>query len=217
MLKLVINSPKGGVGKTTVATNTALLLASRGFKVLALDLAGGLRMSKYIRQKQTEDSSKYTSIEIREAEYGELPKGSIEGARTKDIIVADTDDYYQILKDLVESDRKGWRAIAPICPDDFVGLERISEELSFVATKQMLVKRTTPIKILPNRCGRDNSIESDLNLIKNYLDNRGIARLMSKYYLKNSSCRWNPIFIEEDDVFCNQLINVLSEIGIGAN
>ncbi|GAA6617939.1 AAA family ATPase [Scytonema sp. NUACC26] len=54
MLKLVINSPKGGVGKTTIATNAALLLASRGMKVLALDLAGGLRMSNYIRKKQAE-------------------------------------------------------------------------------------------------------------------------------------------------------------------
>ncbi|MGB3204533.1 MAG: AAA family ATPase [Crinalium sp.] len=159
MLKLVINSPKGGVGKTTIATNAALLLASKGFKVLALDLAGGLRMSKYISKKQAENPSMYARIEIREAEYEELPSsGSIKGGGNKDIMIADTDDYYKIIENLFDPNRKGWRAIAPICPDDSVGLERISEELGEMATAQMITKRTIPIRILPNRCGRDNTI-----------------------------------------------------------
>lgn len=211
MLKLVINSPKGGVGKTTIATNAALLLASKGFKVLALDLAGGLRMSKYISQKQAENPSMYASIEIRKAEYEELPS-TFKGDGSKDIMIADTDDYYKILENLFDSNRKGWRAIAPICPDDSVGLERISEELGAMATTQMITKRTIPIRILPNRCGRDNTIESDIDCINSYLSERGISGWRSKHYLNNAFSSYNPIFFEEDEVFRSQLINALSEI-----
>lgn len=214
MLKLVINSPKGGVGKTTIATNAALLLASKGLKVLALDLAGGLRMSRYIRKKQAEAPEKYSSIEIKEAEYEELPIGTIKGGSNSDVMIADTDDYYKILENLFESNRKGWRAIAPICPDDPVGLERISEELGALATSQMITKRNIPIRILPNRCGRDNRIENDIETIRMYLEARGVSGLMSQYYIHNASATYSPIFLEEDKQFYTQLVNVLSEIGI---
>ncbi len=214
MLKLVINSPKGGVGKTTIATNAALLLASRGMKVLALDLAGGLRMSNYIRKKQAEAPSKYASIEIREAEYEELPGGSIKGGGGRDVMIADTDDYYKILDNLFDPSRKGWRAIAPICPDDPVGLERISEELGFIATTQMITQRNTTMRILPNRCGRENDIDSDLERIRIHLEEKGIAGLMSKHYIHNASASYSPIFLEEDKLFCSQLSNALFEIGI---
>ncbi len=137
MLKLVINSPKGGVGKTTIATNAALLLASEGKKVLALDLAGGQLMSKYIRERQAEEKKKYQGIDIRGDELGELPI-NIKGARGYDVMVADTDDYYKILDNLVDPKRRGWRAIAPIVPDDAVGLERISEELGILANQQAI-------------------------------------------------------------------------------
>ncbi len=98
MLKLVINSPKGGVGKTTIATNAALLLASQGKKVLVLDLAGGLKMSKYIEDKKKENPDIYGSIGINKDfnEYDEIPS-SVPKASFYDVMIADTDDYYKIL------------------------------------------------------------------------------------------------------------------------
>ena len=39
MLKVVVYAPKGGVGKTTIATNVAMLLAGQGHKVWAWDLS----------------------------------------------------------------------------------------------------------------------------------------------------------------------------------
>lgn len=214
MLKLVINSPKGGVGKTTIATNAALLLASQEIKVLALDLAGGLRMSKYIRNKQAEDAKKYGNIEIREAEYEELPDDSIRGGRNYQVMIADTDDYYKILENLCDPKRKGWRAIAPIIPDDTIGLERIAEELGAIATAQAIARKNIPIRILPNRCGREQEIETDLEIIRTSLEQRGIAGLMSQYYIYNSKAACAPIFIEQDEIFQSQLQSVLSEVGL---
>lgn len=213
MLKLVINSPKGGVGKTTIATNAVLLLASEGKKVLALDLAGGLLMSKYIRERQAEDQEKYQGIDIREDELGELPI-SIKGGRAYDVMVADTDDYYKILDNLVDPKRRGWRAIAPILPDDAVGLKRISEELGVVSRKQLLAKEKINLIILPNRCGRENSPEEDINKIRSYLEESAIAGLMSQNYISNASSSRAPIFVEEDSLFYEQLKNVMLEIGV---
>ena len=140
MLKLAVNSPKGRVGKTTIATNAVLLLASEGKKVLALDLAGGNLMSKYIKERQAEEKEKYKSIDIIEDELGELPT-SIKGGRAYDFMMTNIDDYYKILHNLVDPKRRGWRAIAPILPDDAVGLQRISEELGILANQQAIANK----------------------------------------------------------------------------
>lgn len=78
----------------------------------------------------------------------------------------------------------------------------------------MITKRNIPIRILPNRCGRDNSIENDIETIRMYLEVRGTSGLMSQFYIHNASATYSPIFIEEDKQFYTQLVNVLSEIGI---
>ncbi|MFM6453234.1 MAG: AAA family ATPase [Planktothrix sp.] len=49
MIKIVVNATKGGVGKTTVATNIALLLAQQNKRVWALDLAGRSRMARFLQ------------------------------------------------------------------------------------------------------------------------------------------------------------------------
>src|ERR1051326_2459239 len=49
MIKIVVNSPKGGVGKTTLAMNAALYLAGAGNRVWALDLAQSGLMAQQLR------------------------------------------------------------------------------------------------------------------------------------------------------------------------
>jgi chromosome partitioning protein len=213
MIKVVIHSPKGGVGKTTVATNAALLLASQGIKVLAYDFAQGGMMARFIQEKKDQNPQKYMSLDVREEELGELPSEFVKGGQDYDIMIADTDDYHKILENLVDPKKRGWRAIAPILPPeiDEIGAKRIPEELAAVATKEVLTQRKFPLRILPNRCN-----EEDIQSIRQCLEDAGIGSLMSQYYLPDSSSQEPPIFWEEDSLFCQQLTNVLRELGFPA-
>jgi chromosome partitioning protein len=65
VLKIVVNATKGGVGKTTVATNIALLLAQQNYRVWALDLAGRSRMGKFLESTGHFANDK-NKIDIRE-------------------------------------------------------------------------------------------------------------------------------------------------------
>ena len=117
MKKILINSPKGGVGKTTLATNIALYLAQSGLKVLACDFAQGLQMSKDLVDQE--------NITVYENEAGEIPakfKGKF------DYAVADTDDSFHVIGSLIELGKK-WTVIVPIV-NERNGLVRIPLELS---------------------------------------------------------------------------------------
>lgn len=91
MIKIVVNATKGGVGKTTVATNIALLLAQQDYRVWTLDLAGRSRMANFLESSYFNNS--FNKIDIRETTP--LPN-SFPGAKNYDFLVADTDDYYEV-------------------------------------------------------------------------------------------------------------------------
>jgi chromosome partitioning protein len=117
VLKIVVNATKGGVGKTTVATNIALLLAQQNKRVWALDLAGRSRMGNFLKSIDyfANDRNK---IDIRETEP--LPD-NFPGASNYDFLVADTDDYYEVPAAVVT--KRGWRLIVPVVPKyDPIGL-----------------------------------------------------------------------------------------------
>lgn len=222
MLKLVINSPKGGVGKTTIATNVALLLAAEGKKVLVLKLSSSSRIVEHIKQKQQENPKLYSSITI--ADEKKLNPDDIQGLPTSftgmgqhDIVVADTDDYWKILENLVDKKRKGWRVIAPIVPSDPEGLETIPDELKLIITQSKIKNFSLNLTIVPNRCGEhaNNNIEPDIELIRSKLEEKVLLNYLSSYYLPYSGRSYPPIFIEKNDIFYQQLKLILSnECGI---
>jgi len=215
MLKLVVNSPKGGVGKTTVATNTALLLAAEGKKVLVLKLSSSSGIIEHIKAKQQDNPNLYKSITI--ADEDKLNPDDVQGLPTDfkgmgehDIVVADTDDYWKILEKLVDKKRIGWRVIAPIVPNDIEGLERIPGELSTIVTQSVIKKFPLKLTIVPNRCGDNNGIEDDINIVKAKLEQKGLLNKLSAYYLPYAGRNYPPIFIENNDIFRQQLKLILS-------
>ncbi len=66
MRKIAVLNQKGGVGKTTTVTNLAASLASRGYKVLALDFDPQAHLTIHLGQEpDTLDGNTYTVMTQR--------------------------------------------------------------------------------------------------------------------------------------------------------
>lgn len=207
MIKILVNAPKGGVGKTTLATNIALYLAQNNNKVWALDLAQGEQMTKalketiYFSQNQTENK-----IETKELQS--IPK-KLTGVRNYDFLVADTDDYLEIIKDLADQKiSKGWNVIIPIV-NEYNGLKRIPDEIGALFISYMFTGLLKfKLKIVPNKVTNEESIEK----IKSALTEHNIERFMSEVYI--SDCQSEAPYYINEDQFKSEIDNLLKEIGV---
>lgn len=215
MLKLLINAPKGGVGKTTIATNTALLLAEKGKSVLVLKMSGTSRIRYHIETAKKNSPDVYGNIEVKEHIDETLPE-NFKGMGKYDIVVADTDDNWKILDRLVEKERKGWRVIVPIVPHDSEGMQSIPDELTPIDIQSKITGIKLYMKIIPNRCGELDDNSSDISLVQQRLQESKLRSYMSDYYLPYAGRVLpsnSPIFID-NSIFREQLNCLLSEIGI---
>jgi len=213
-LKLLIHAPKGGVGKTTIATNAALLMAEQGKKVLVLKLSSSSLIEKHIQNQQQKFPSQYSSIKIWEPDAKEKAKGlptQIPGSSDYDIVIADTDDYWPILVHLVSKKRRGWRVICPIDPEDEDGLEAIPDQLSAVVLQSQITQMTLNMIVLPNKCGHKLDINDGLELVKNALRNKKLESYLIQTYLPFCSRDLHPKFIDSDE-FKDGLDQALSSI-----
>ncbi|MGT4651177.1 nucleotide-binding protein [Bacillus cereus group sp. BfR-BA-01330] len=203
MIKILINAPKGGVGKTTLATNIALYLAKNNHRVWALDLAQGqqmttaLKVTEHFNEEQTANK-----IETRELES--IPQ-RFNGVRNYDFLVADTDDYLEIIKDLADRGiSRGWKVIVPIM-DEYNGLQRIPQEIGALFVSSMFTGELDfNLKIVPNKIIDIDSIEK----IRIQLENHGIEEFISESYITNCEAE-APYYINEENF--NEGIRVLLE------
>ncbi|EIK51145.1 hypothetical protein YO5_14470 [Stutzerimonas stutzeri TS44] len=209
MIKIMINTPKGGVGKTTTATNIALFLAKRGQRVLAVDLAGGLLMSYALAQTPEFAAGTGNKIDSREAER--VPT-RFPGSSNFDYAVIDTDDSYTVFEDLLRGDQSGWRVISPINPLDQVGLIRIPHELRAVSVGTYLSPNGPKIKVFANMAYSGDAAEGAASL-RNALSKEGIEVLMLTTTVPYAPTTSAPIRLG-DTAYNNALSNLLAEIGI---
>lgn len=206
MKKILINAPKGGVGKTTLATNIALMLAREGYRVWALDLAQGRQMSTYL--SCTDEFDNKNKIEVKELESIPL---NFPGASQFDFLVVDTDDYHKIISDLSDPKKSnGWKIIVPIV-DEYNGLQRIPEELSALMLAIMLKSQPKlNLKAFGNKIQK-NSPESSINNIKEALEKKGVENLLGTSYI--TLCESQPPYYIDNTQFSTELKEILEEMG----
>ena len=209
MIKIVINTPKGGVGKTTTATNLALLLARMGRRVLAVDLAGGLLMSQALLTLPEFAESGSNKVEQREAQR--VPE-QFSGAADFDFAVLDTDDSFTVEADMLLGSRQGWRVISPVNPHDDVGLIRIPREIRAVATTVLLSPSQLRLAIVTNMAyGGD--IAAGTEKLKQALRACSIESLLLPVVLPHGVGLSAP-FLLDDYAYRMALENMLGEIGL---
>jgi chromosome partitioning protein len=210
VIKIVVNSPKGGVGKTTIAMNTALYLARRHKRVWALDLAQGGLMTDQLRTTE-EFSGENPHNRLDTQELGELPL-EFPGSRKFAYLVADTDDYFKILENLLDEKRRGWRVITPILAGDYNGLERIPKEIRVLMTGGLLLGERPILRIIINRCAAV-AYEAMRAAVSKHLTEHGIVTLLADSWIPEASFAAAPYFINET-AFADSVRRMLSEIGI---
>lgn len=206
MLKIVVNATKGGVGKTTVATNIALLLAQQNYRVWALDLAGRSRMGKFLESTGHFANDK-NKIDIRETEP--LPD-SFPGANNYDFLVADTDDYYEVPVTVVT--KPGWRLIVPVVPQyDPIGLEDIVKETASILNFGLLVDVVPKARIIVNnRFPANDDYEQLHQNVSKLLQNSAIEEFLSSHWLPFVNL--SPLDFTSDEIFSQSLRSVLAEL-----
>lgn len=204
MIKIIVNAPKGGVGKTTLATNIALYLSKKNKKVWALDLAQGRQMTKALERDSSFSSD--NKIDTREAES--IPQ-TFSGARSYDYLVADTDDYFEIIKELANRGAiQGWKIIVPIV-DEYNGLERIPEELgALFLTTMFKGGEVLNLNIIPNKVEDPVSISN----IKSKLEEYNLEEFLSSNYI--SFCTSEPPYYIDNEEFYIDIKELLDEMGV---
>lgn len=204
MIKILVHSPKGGVGKTTFATNIALFLARKGYRVWALDLAQGLLMTRELNNAQ---EFKNSCNKIESNELGTVPN-SFTGARNYDYLVADTDDYYNIMADLAnDTVVRGWRVVVPVVNEKY-GLIRIPEEIHQVMTANMLKGQSPTMRLFVNKVTSDQDFES----VNAALTEKALEGLLSNQEIPMCNSQ-EPYYIDDEE-FEQAIGGLLEEMGV---
>lgn len=131
------------------------------------------------------------------------------GQRAYDYLVVDTDDYYEIIKDLADGRvSRNWYVIVPIM-DEYNGLQRITKEIRAVMVTYMLTGNVNfNLKLVPNKISDQTSLRN----IYNELSENGLGRYMSDGFINN--CISSPPYFIDDTEFHHDVEQVLNEIGV---
>jgi chromosome partitioning protein len=207
MIKLLVNTPKGGVGKTTTATNIALLLAQQGHRIMAVDLAGGLLMSRTLHN--TAEFAAGSGNSIREMEGEGVPE-NFSGASSFNYAVIDTDDSFVVSADLLRGTRTGWRVLSPVFPYDSIGLDRIPRELRAVLTAVALSPSEVRVHVFANMA-HGGDVEGGRSRLREAFERHSIESTILESYLPYAPQASAPVLLNDPE-YRTLLQSLLDEV-----
>lgn len=208
---IVVNAPKGGVGKTTTAVNLSIFLYNKGLNIVGYDVAQGELFSKQIAEYNkitikmfTEELSQKVSNDL--SEYCRKNK--------VDFIIVDTDDYYDVFFDFIDDFNKvtddNVNIIVPF-PNGYQERERIPDDLRKVVLGLKMSGKERNIFIFCNKMSKSAKIKN--KKVLNSLENVGIGNLLIDSVISMGENEVEPYYIE-GKLFSEQLSKLVEEINI---
>lgn len=208
---IVVNAPKGGVGKTTTAVNLSIFLYNKGLNIVGYDVAQGELFSKQIAEYNkitikmfTEELSQKVSNDL--SEYCRKNK--------VDFIIVDTDDYYDVFFDFIDDFNKvtddNVNIIVPF-PNGYQERERIPDDLRKVVLGLKMSGKERNIFIFCNKMSK--SAKTRNKKVLNSLENVGIGNLLIDSVISMGENEVEPYYIE-GRLFSEQLSKLVEEINI---
>lgn len=208
---IVVNAPKGGVGKTTTAVNLSIFLYNKGLNIVGYDVAQGELFSKQIAEYNkitikmfTEELSQKVSNDL--SEYCRKNK--------VDFIIVDTDDYYDVFFDFIDDFNKvtddNVNIIVPF-PNGYQERERIPDDLRKVVLGLKMSGKERNIFIFCNKMSK--SAKTRNKKVLNSLENVGIGNLLIDSVISMGENEVEPYYIE-GKLFSEQVSKLVEEINI---
>ncbi|ERT68558.1 hypothetical protein HMPREF0202_01540 [Cetobacterium somerae ATCC BAA-474] len=213
MIEIIVNAPKGGVGKTTISTNIALYLKNANVKVKAIDLAQGELLTSELNDQN------FSSQDIITCELGSISKkGVIKpfGVNKKEIvidrkkelefIVVDTDDYVDVLTDLLKTNDREIYVVVPIISGKYE-LKRIPKDMEQVL-KSLLLQSKTNVKIffLLNKINSKEEEKKCRDALKD--------RALDSYILDAKVTYHKNLICTDNSILNSQIEKILQEMEI---
>jgi chromosome partitioning protein len=175
MRRILVLNPKGGCGKSTLATNIAAYFANQGKKVAIADLDPQQSSTDWLARRPA------TAPEIRTAE---VQAGRLTAPRSTELIIIDSPAGLHGKK-LVNFVRTSETMIMPLMPSiiDIAAAERFVEELYSLRD---LIKRKIKVATVANRVREDTLSAAKLDDFLSSMKLPGGRKLPFIAMLRNS-------------------------------
>lgn len=209
---ILVNAPKGGVGKTTLSTNIALYLKRQGYKVLAFDTAQGELMTRQLKKSGyfSNPDINILTEELEVSYTNPLKKRLINNQ--VDFIVVDTDDYFKVLTEFPSSVPTNIELLilVPIV-DEPNTRERITQEINTILIHSTTSKNAITLRLVCNKC--TSKLKNRPKKILESLSKVHLDQLLTEQMIHLAHHKYSPYYID-CPIFNSEIESLLKELKV---